>query len=667
MAQDFIARGLIARSLKRQEPALEDFAGGTTKSAERNRDAFVAAWAARIDRIALKAGANYSVGTLADPSLTVTPGLVQQHAGAPPGPAIIIPKNLKLFEGTGATLTWAGANRGIRDAGYQTWAYPAVESYLGADVAKGDRTLTLEAGQGAMWAAGDEFFWMFGSFTIDFPETPNWGIAKVLAVAGDALTIDTPMPMDFAIASVAAQSYTDSFGNTRYNKVIRKWPVARGRTYRDFSVVGQIGTYSGGLGVVGGQRIAVEKARFKGTVGGVSLQYVDGATLTDVCAEDLYRYDTSVGKGIGLAEARGVLILNPRFRGCYYSVSLEANSEATVIGGLTENTGNPQTGASWTHSDSSAIFRVAENSVLTVRDHEVRGFGDFVMDLLSSGDGLKGRINYEGIIRVVASAEMYGMTLDHANCLLDYRINGGRELWDFRRTRTWKRRFYLKDQGGAGALHYGPPGVIREARIYASSGLTFGTGNQLTRLFVGKGTDNGIDYSANLVAGSRTTIRWGAGAGAGSVWANRSLETRINIVTNAAALDNANEYVDVEIDLAPDALNGLTFAWHSEDDERYSNAPWLREDLFKSHDLTSVAAQSAGAPGTLSVDFTIADIAAGDHILAVTATGGLGGLTCSALAAAGKATVTFVNQTGAAIDLATRDVKIIWAKSLLGA
>jgi hypothetical protein len=244
---------------------------------------------------------------------------------------------------------------------------------------------------------------------------------------------------------------------------------------------------------------------------------------------------------------------------------------------------------------------------------------------------------------------------------------GGRELWDFRRTRTWKRRFYLKDQGGAGALHYGPPGVIREARIYASSGLTFGTGNQLTRLFVGKGADNGIDYSANLVAGSRTTIRWGAGAGAGSVWANRSLETRINIVTNAAALDNANEYVDVEIDLAPDALNGLTFAWHSEDDERYSNAPWLREDLFKSHDLTSVAAQSAGAPGTLSVDFTIADIAAGDHILAVTATGGLGGLTCSALAAAGKATVTFVNQTGAAIDLATRDVKIIWAKSLLGA
>jgi hypothetical protein len=239
------------------------------------------------------------------------------------------------------------------------------------------------------------------------------------------------------------------------------------------------------------------------------------------------------------------------------------------------------------------------------------------------------------------------------NCLLDMRIAGGRELWDFAGARWFTRRIWLKN---GEYQNFGlPPGILRQMRVYTSAGLVPGT--DLTDFYVGRSGDNGSSFVSQLVAGKTITV---APLGDGTaLFARRSEQLKLLVTTaSGTTLDAGAQFIDVQCELVPDLL-APPFAWSSEDDARnLGPAEGLREAQFTGYDLPSIAANAVQ-----QVDLAIPAMAAGDLVETVSLAldrAGIGLRDVQAMP--GKCRVLFENRTAAAIDLPATTLRIVWRK-----
>ena len=600
MAFDGTSRALAIKALSNTLPTVEQYGGQSSLVAPpySNTAAFRDAFAVGPAKIAL-IGDYFPVAALATTEPVRTHWISQQ-------PAILLPQQLKLFDGCGATLALS-SSLGIVGAPYASYAYPEVRSDLAADVAVGDTTLTLAAGEGSKWSAGDTFLYRFGSLPFDLPEPLYWGFGTVRGVAGDVLTIDAPMPQAFALASVAALTFADAFGTAGLtNKTLRKWPLIADLTIRNLKIVGDPqGNAESGVFLQGARRVALRDVACTTVGSGFLLQYVDGALL-DGCSmlNSSQPGNASLNKGIGIAETRGIEIRQFVCGGVSTVVGAEANSQATVVGGRFDNTGNPATGASY--GPQCVAFLALGLSQLTVRDFTLTGFGGYLLSEVANGvPAYDGRVRFEGGLTLIHDTmpASIGRLID-MDCLLDLRIAGAREVWDFAHPRWVKRRIYLRN-GLYQSLGL-PPGILRQARVYASQGCAPGTA--LTDFYIGRTNDNGSTCITQLVAGETVTLPF---TGDGSaLFQRRSEQLKLLVITaSGSALDASAEFVDIECEIVPNLL-APAFAWSAEEDVRaIGPGEGLREALFTGYDLASLP-----AGGTQQVDFAVPTMAAGDFV-----------------------------------------------------
>jgi len=648
---DAIARGLAVRSLQRQPAGIEQFGGDASPGASptRNTAAFRDALASGVSKVVL-AGARYPVAALAQ-----TEQVRLRRSGQQP--ALLLPGWLRLLDGQGATLA-LGNSLGILAAPYASYAFPEVRSDLAADVAAGATTLTLAAGEGAKWNAGDTFLYRLGSLPYDLPEPLQWGFRSVRSVAGDVLTIDAPMPGSFALSSVAGATFTDEFGvAARRNRTLHKWPLVTDLTVRDLAISGDAaGVTEVGLQVQGGRRVTLSGVTASRVGCGFLLQYVDGG-LIDGCAmaDSSTPGNPSLNKGISLAEARAIDIRHFTCSGVMQAVAAEAGSEATISGGRFDNTGNPADGSGY--GVQCIVFSAQGRSQLTVRDFTVTGHGGYVLAENANGQpGFEGRIRFEGRLTLEHPAMPASLgPLADMNCLLDLRIAGGRELWDFAGARWFTRRVWLRN-GQYQSIGL-PPGILRQARVHASSGVVPGT--NLTDLYIGRTNDNGSSHIARLVAGQTVTL---SGVGdSGAILTRRSEQVKLLVITaSGTALDTGSEFIDVHCEIVPDLL-APAFAWTSEEDAReLGPGGGIREALFAAYDLPSI-----GAGATLQRDLAISPMATGDLVESVSLGIDRTGIVLRDVQALpGQCRILLENRTGAAIDLPPADVRILWRKPL---
>lgn len=654
MAQDTIARGLGSRALKSLPPTLEAFGGGAGAASWRNREAFRDAFAAQTRTISL------SGGSYACETIPTTEAITLKWTG--PQPSVIVGQGVSVIDGVRSELVaTSSASRGIVNAPNATWAWPKTESYLAADVAAGAMTLTLEAGQGANWAVGDELLYKFGSLPYDFPEPVTWGFAKVRSKAGDVLTLDRPIPVSFALTEVSGKSYTDSFGVTgRFNKTIAKMAMVGGFELRNLTVIGAAGTNTHhAINVFGGRDINVRSCGARNVGAGVFLQYVEGGIIEDCRIEDSNNaIGAWAGRALTIAECRDIQVRGVQAKGVKKYIFVEANSTVRVQGGIFENTGDPATGASF--GAGAIVFHCLGRSNLAVSDFTITGHGGYSLSENYTADpAFLGAIRFEGTLSMTHPIEPNYINLDELNCLLDYRIGNTRQVWDFQRPQVWRRRIWLRN--GMTQDFYGPTGAIRTARVYTSSGLTLGAGNKLSGFYIGKVANEGVNRTGSLAAGQTKSIPFYGGTLGGISWTGRSTQTRLRVTTASGTdIDAASEYLDVEIEYAIDRFNP-DFAWSSQNDEMNSGPGGnLREAYFATQDLANIA---AGA--TLQVDLAIPAMAVGDIVEGVSFGYALAGLSIRSMEAiAGACRVVFENQTGAAIDKPATAVRVLWRKPL---
>jgi hypothetical protein len=652
MALDTTSRALATQALLGATPSIEQFGAQSSivVAPYINTAAFLSAFATAPTKITL-AGDFFPVAAIAISEPVHLHWTGQQ-------PAILFPKELKLFDGCGATLSLTNS-RGVFGTPYASYDYPEVRSDLGADVAAGDTELTLAAGEGVKWSAGDVFLYHLGSLPYDPPEPLQWGFGKVRSVSGDVLTIDAPMPATFAIASVALQPFVDSFGNTgRTNKTIYKWTLLTDLTIRNLTITShpQSGV-EGGLTVVGAQRLTIRGVATSLVGGGFGLQYVDGAVI-DACSmsDSTMPSNPSLNKGIGLAECRAVEIRQFACSGVRFAIGAEANSQATVIGGHFRNTGNPANGASY--GSQCVVFSALGRSELTVRDFTVTGYGGYILAEVTNGvSGFEGQIRFEGRLTLIHDTIPAGFgRIADLDCVLDLRIAGTREVWDFPHSRWVKRRIMLR--GGLNENLLLPPGILRQMRVYTSQGIVPGT--NLTGFWVGRAGDNGNNDVSQLVAGQTVSV---ANIDGGAVFDRRSEQLKLLISTaTGAALDAGAEFLDVECEIVPNLL-AAAFAWSNEDDARMAGPGGeLREALFANYDPASIAAGAA-----LQADFSVPSMALGDFVSSVSFGTDRTGISLRDVQCLpGTCRIVFENRTAAAIDLAGSNLRILWSKSPRG-
>ncbi len=652
MAIDATSRALATQALLGVTPSIEQYGAQSSivVAPYVNTAAFLSAFAAAPTKIALT-GDFYPVAAIAV-SEPVHLHLIGQQ------PAVLIPKQLKLFDGCGATLSLS-SSRGVFATPYASYDFPEIRSDLGTDVAAGDTVLTLAAGEGAKWSPGDTLLYRFGSLSADLPEPLQFGFAKVRGVAGDLLTIDAPMPAAFAIASVASQSYTDAFGNAgRTNKTIYKWPLLTDLTIRNVTIAGDPqGAVETGLCVIGAQRIAIRDVAARSVGGGILLQYVDGAVI-DGCSmtDSSTPTNPNLDKAIGLAECRAIEIRQFVCSGVKFVVAAEAGSQATVIGGHFHNTGNAANGASY--GSQCIAFLALSLSRLTVRDFTITGFGGYILAEGTNGvAGFDGQIRFEGRLTLIHDTMPAGFgKLVDMDCVLDLQIAGAREVWDFPQSQWVKRRILLRSGLNENLLL--PPGILRQMRVYTSQGVTPGT--NLTGFYVGRASDNGNGYVAQLVPGQTVTL---TNTDGGAVLDRRSEQLKLLVVTaTGTALDAGAEFLDVDCEIVPNQL-APAFAWSSEDDARMIGPGGeLREALFTGYNLPSIAAAA-----TLQVDFAVPPMTLGDFVSSVSLGTDRAGISLRDVQClSGTCRIVFENRTAAAIDLAAANLRILWSKSPRG-
>lgn len=636
--------------------ALRKFNGTPANTAAGNRQAFRDLFAAGVDRAVLAPGSF---------NIDVIPGgeTVRLHWNAGNQPSILIPEGFQYWDGRGSTLIHTAASRGIWSIPYASWDYEDQHcSFAATDIAAGDTAIPLEAGQGAFWQVGDTGKYMLGSLAYDFPETLNWGFFKVLAVTGDTITLDRPMPQSFSLATVAAQSYADKVDSlTMRNKAFWKMRLLDGAVFENQNVDGNGFNVETGLRVRDGRNITVRNWNVIRCGIGVTLQFVEGGLIDRVSVEDNKDFGGGVAKGFSLIETRGVTLLSPRTKGVKQAVHLEAGARASVLGGQFENTGDPVTNLPYDAGEAE-IFTAVSNSHISVHDFTITGYGGYNLFVVKNGTGdasTDGDVTCTGTGVMIHPSEPNSFLLDKMDCVLSYNVADVKEIWDFPEARWVKRRISLRN--GMSANHYFPKGVVKALRVYASTGLTFGSGNKLTGLYVARVSGStSADRTPNLLAGQ--TVRLPAlhgGTLGGSLWQYRNENLRLWVLTGSGTdLDAAGEYLDIEALIVPNRLNpGST--WVSQDHEFDTfGAGETREARFATYDLASIAAGSAA-----QVDFTITGMTETDHILSVEFATTLAGISIrSQEAIANKCRVIFENQTGAPVDLAATDVRILWRR-----
>lgn len=654
MGIDISSRALAARSLARSAPLLQEFGPLSATDGQPARRAFRDAFAAGEKRLAVGPGVYHLAAIPADePVRMQTP--YQQ-------PSVILPAGFRRLDGRGSELLLYDG-RGIRGSAFETWGYPTVMSYLASDVHAGNTTVTLEAGEGAKWAVGDSLIWRLGSLPYDIPEPIEWGMAAVTAVEGDVVTLDRPLPAPFSVASVADLGFVLPSGDTWYNKALHKWPLFDDLTITD--LIGSAYRHPEGdcwteefIAILGGRRLRFSGCGARRVSIGYSLQYVTGATIEDCWAEDGATFPGSHSKGINLAETRDVQVRNFRGKGLKRLIHLEAGAEASVSGGSFENTGAYD--GSGPFGTGCIVFGAVGRSRLSIRDFTVTGYGGYILSNNLNGDpAFSGTIQFEGRLTLIHPEEPWSLQPDQIAGLLDYRIAGNRELWDFRYPRVWKRRIYLRN--GLFQNLRGPTGVISRMRVYASPGLTFGSGGQVPSFYIGRSSSNGVNYAASLVAGQEALLTFVGGTVAGPIWTKRNEQLKILLQTEAGtSLDNADAYIDIECDMAFDRLAPAS-TWQFDSDRRNSGPTGgLREAFFAAFDIPAIA-----AGGTVAVDLAIPAMSSKALVESIDVAGSLGNVSIRhAETLTGSLRIVFENTTAAALDSAPADLRVLWRESL---
>lgn len=635
-------------------PALENYGGGILSSGDNNRNSFAAAFADDAKRLTFE-GDDYTITAISDTAPVHSYQVSQQ-------PNVILPEDFKLMDGRGATLS-ADSGRGIVSAGWFTWAHPVTVSYLTSAIAAGDKAWELEAGEGDNWQADDEFIYRLGSLPYDTREPLTWGFGRIVSVASDTVTLDIPSPVSFDPASVAAQGFDNTIGGTWYNKGLFKWPISKNQVTKNITVVGSVADASHkleeGFQTRGGRNISYENCHTQKVGNGFYLQYVINGSVKDCSVEDSHVFQVSVGKGLYLAEVLGLRVENFLSRGTQTHIAMEAGSTVSVNDTTWENTGDFATGVAHL---SPKMFSVTGRSRMLAHNGKATGYGAYSFCEWNNGQaGYEGDASFTGLWSLEHPTEVLNIPLRFLDCLLEYKIAGVRELWDFANTRTWRRRIYLKD--GMFYQPRGPKGPIKRLRIYTSAGLTLGTGNQLSNVSLGRVSANGANIVSQLVAGEDVVIKMVGGSQGGVEWTNRAEQSKLTIVTDAAAgLNAADHYIDIEAEFAVDRLTP-GFAWSSETDQRMSHPAGNTREALVNYDAASVAAAA-----TANFDLTVTNMLATDLVLSVDPATGWGGLTVESIdAQAGKVRVAVKNNTASPIDLAAQNFVIRWAKPAIGA
>lgn len=566
-----------------------------------------------------------------------------------PQPCYVVPPSGTAIDGGGASFNLASGGRGMVSGFSYSGGF--TDLALAADVVAGSTTVQLVQGAGAALSVGDDVLWKLGDVPFDPTETYNWGLAKVIAINGDAVTIDRPVPESFSLAEPSAN-----------NRHLRKLSVVRDLRLRDLTITTQ-NSGETGVTIFGGERITIERLGGSGLAAAtVLMQYVDGATLTDCWRSGVNLLLPSSGAAFAFAECRNISMIRPRASQTKTLVRAEAGAEVSVSGARFENNlldpqGQP-------YGTQIQIFQSSGRARLSARDTTVTGYGGYNLAVVSNGNaGHDGDVHFSGRTRLIHPTEPYSLPISRMSGTLDLTIADKREVYNLDKLRLYRRRFSLRDSNYLTVL--GPVGILVRAKVYVSPGVTIGTGQQLTSFSIGRQGDNGGNLATGAMGGIRAgidaPIQVKGGVVAGIQWLQRSLPLQFNCSTSAVGgLDNASEFVEIEAWIAePEGMDQTV----SEANWRAMNADReVLEARFASYDLPAIA---AGA--TLTVDFTVPDMVAGDMIAGVSLKSGLSGLTItSAEGLAGKARVTFANQSAAAIDKAATDIVIAFSHVALG-
>jgi hypothetical protein len=574
---------------------------------------------------------------------------------APPEPGVtgnppiqLIPATPGIDDFGGATFTRQGGGRGL------VW-HPAnqgtiVDLPLAADPVAGSREVLLASGGGAALTAGDWVIWQLGEFPFDTPVTPNWDFAKVEAVTGDLVRLDKPMPQSVVLASV-----------TGANKRLRKLTILRDRTIRDLTIGGT--GCEDGIDLSYAQRIQLERIGGRNVgAGTVVAQYCDGLTLTDCWQDGALLDQASFGAAFAFAECRNCLLIRPRARSTLTLVKAEAGAEVNVIGGAFENTmvdaaGQPR-------GTQVAVILALGSASVTVHDLTVTGFGGYRLLETSNGQpGFDGAALFSGVTRLRHPTAPFSIPLAAIVGTLELKIGGVREVYNFARLRHWRRRFVLRS--GEYRYAFGPAGLLARARVYTSPGVTVGSGQQLTGLYVGRSSDNGTNVAdgaaRQLEPGMDVAIPCYAGTVGGAQWTYRNEPLALLCTTASnAGLDAGNEFVEFE----------GWFAQQSEFDFAVSESAFRSADadrdpyeaVFPAYDIPAIAPQAS-----LAIDLPVPDMGTDDFIDSVRISGGFAGLELrGAEARQGFVRLTIANPTAASIDRAAADFAIAFCKPLAG-
>lgn len=566
-------------------------------------------------------------------------------------PWLVIQPDHRIQDWSGTVLTHRNGGKGM--SFHPDFLGGTTDLPLIADVAAGDTQLHLAPADAAQLNVGDTVLWQLGELPYDLPETLNWDIVAVTAIDAvqGLVTVDKPVPAPLALSSV-----------TQTNKRLRRMPILRDFVLKDLTVEAE--NVETGIDIRGGKRITLERVGGRNLGAGLMVaQYCDGMTLTDCWQDGVVLSQASFGWAFAFAECRNVTLIRPMARSTRGLVKAEAGAEVSIIGGHFENTIVDANGQSL--GTAVKVINCLGRSVVNAHDLTVTGHGNYILAEVANGQaGYDGSVSLSGTTRLRHPTMPYVIPVGTMAGKLDMEIAGVREIHDFTRMRNWKRRFVLRDNERVFA--FGPPGILARASFYTSPGVTVGSGQQLSGMYVGRAGNNGANIATGsfgqLIPGREIAMKVYGGTVAGMQWNLRANNFQLLCETAAnAGLNAANQFVEfdgwfaIRTDLADYA--------QPEADWRAAGADRdVLEALFPAYDLPPIA---AGA--TLTIDLAIPAMQSGDFIESVRMTGGLGGLTLASVEArAGSARLVLSNATATAIDRTASDLAVSFARPQQG-
>lgn len=566
-----------------------------------------------------------------------------------PQPALVLPATGQVHDFGGAQFVSTTVSRNLLYS--PEYAEPIIDIPLIANVTAGDTSVRVSTTDAAKLQTGDLVLWQLGELPYDTPETLVWDYARVTAIAGEWVTLDKPVPEGLILSNV-----------TGPNKRLRKLRRLENCVIRDVTFNGPTVAESG-VSISFGKHITVERVGGRNIGAGVVIgRYCDGFTAIDCWQEGTELVQASYGPAFNFSESRDVTLIRPQARGTRSLLRAEAGAEIQVIGGHFENTLTDAAGQSL--GTAISVVEASGRGNVSIHDLTISGFGGYRLAEVNNGQpGYEGSVQITGTLRLRHPTMPYSIPVKSINGVLDMEIGGIREVHDFTRLRRWSRRFMLRDNEYLYA--FGPPGILVRASFFTSAGITTGTGNQLTGMWLGREGNNGANVTAApfgpLLPGSELSIPVFGGTVGGTQWNLRNSRLQLLCVTApGAGLDAACKFVEFE-------------GWvttRRETDYPVAESDWLAmstssdalEALFKAWDIPPV---NAGA--TALVDLPIPAMGTTDQIEAVRVTGGLNGLTLESVEArSGQARLVLANRTTSTIDLSPTDIAVRFARERVG-